>query len=471
MGNLTALSQASLRPENLNQYRYTLSLLQEGIRIGVLDEPTINHIQIEIASILKDLIRRYTKGESSSVRTETAEKLMNSVFYALDAYMTSFNDPEQSLACLKTESILKIYEKGIRLITLCMADAKMLYREIRQKKLDVPFEVYNTSIDEALPGFFKNYGIVFEAHDTACVLDYPLVFDDMNRQGVYYIRNYLANLSTETEFCRLFNKEDILKLFINYGRLYRIDFQKTPLNIFEVIINNTFFSVLAGNHGSRLDISLSEAEFLRSRLGKKKPAELSLQVDEAFAKIMADLQINGIKLRNYLARYQRLFYPRLLNAVKNDSLLHMIVTKTDPESETGSIAFQTGSKMDELSFEILIQHLMAMSDIGEKIDQIVSNVHSVEDFMDLFQADCLYGDEFGQLFNVLGDVELAVLGKVVFFDELRDEHLDLSVSSKNKKQFDKEWQSQYCRFIQNLNQDRINTIEGLIIRFSHETEW
>ncbi len=471
MGNLTALSQTSLRPENLNQYRYTLSLLQEGIRIGVLDEPMINHIQIEIAAILKDLIRRYTKGESSSVRTETAEKLMNSVFYALDAYMTSFKDPERSLACLKTESIPKIYEKGIRLITLCMADAKMLYREIRGKKLDVPFEIYNTSIDEALPGFFKNYGIVFEAHDTACVLDYPLVFDDMNRQGVYYIRNYLANLSTETEFCRLFNKEDILKLFINHGRLYRIDFQKTPINIFEVIINNTIFSVLAGNHGSRLDISLSEAEFLRSRLGKEKPAELSLQVDEAFAKIMADLQINGIKLRNYLARYQRLFYPRLLNAVKNDSLLHMIVTKTDPESETGSIAFQTGNKMDELSFEILIQHLMAMSDIGEKIDQIVSNVHSVEDFMDLFQADCLYGDEFGQLFNVLGDVELAVLGKVVFFDELRDEHLDLSSSAKNNKQFDKEWQSQYCRFIQNLNQDRIKTIEGLLIRFSHETEW
>ncbi len=471
MKNLTTASQASLLRENLNKYRYTLSLLQEGIRIGVFDEQIINRIQIEIAAILKDLIRRYTNGESSSVRTETAEKLMNSVFYALDAYMTSFNDPEQSLVCLKTESILKIYEKGIRLITLCLADAKMLYREIRQKKLDVPFEVYNTSIDEALPDFFKNYEIVFDAHDTACVLDYPLVFDDMNRQGVYYIRNYLVNLSTETEFCRLFNKEDILKLFINYGRLYRIDFQKSPINIFEVIINNVVFSVVAGNHGSQLDISLSEAEFLRSWFGKQKPTEMSLRVDEAFAKITADLQITGTKLRNYLGCYKRLFYPRLLNAIKNDSLLNMIVTETDEEPETGSIAFQTGIKMDELSFDMLIEHIMAMSDIREKIDLIVSNVHSIEDFMDLFQADCLYGDEFMQLFNVLGDIELAVLGKVVFLDELRDEHLDLSSSSISKKQFDKEWQSQYCRFIQNLNQDRMKTIEGFIMKISQQTEW
>ncbi|HBF36093.1 MAG TPA: hypothetical protein DDW50_02095 [Firmicutes bacterium] len=298
-----------------------------------------------------------------------------------------------------------------------------------------------------------------------------MVFDDVNRQGVYYIRNYLVNLATETEFCRLFNKNNILKLFINYGRLNRTDFLKLPINIFEVLINNVIFSVLSGNPGTQLDISLSQAEFLQSCFSQQKPMETSLRVDEAFAKIIADLQITGTKLRNYLVCYKRLFYPRLLNAIKNDSLLNLIVTEANEEPETGSITFQTGIKMDELSFDMLIEHIMAKSDIQDKIALIVSNVHSIEDFMDLFQADCLYSDEFKLLFDALGDMELAILGKVVFFDELRDEHLDLFSSSLSKKQFDKEWQSQYCRFIQNLNKDRMKTIEGLMLKISNQTEW
>jgi hypothetical protein len=456
------INQVPIHRANLNKYRFTVSLLHEGFRVGLMDEPVMNRIQIEIAAILKSLIMRYTKGESSSVRIETAEMLMNSIYYAIDAYTSSFNDPEKAIACLKTESIVKIYEKGLRLVIFCVTDTKMLYREIKQKKLDVPLEVYNTSIDKALPGFFTDYSAVFNAQDTTCSLDYPLMFDDMNRQGVYYMRNYLENLAIETAFCRLFEKEDIIKVLANYGRIYRINYQKAPINIFEILINNAFFAVLSGNHGSRMDISLSQADVVRSRFSNRELSEIELLADEAFEKVIDDLRISQPKMLNYLRRYKLLFYPRLFNAIENNSLLNLIITSIDEKPEARGITFQTGIKMDDNSFSMLIQSIMVKPNIAEKIELIISNVQSVADFIDLLQADCLYGNEFFQLFSAIGDMELAVLGKMVFFEDQRDENLKFSSCDLSIKKFEMEWQTQYGRFIQSLSAERIETIERLM---------
>lgn len=91
------------------------------------------------------------------------------------------------------------------MITECLAETEILYRETRRKKLSVPLEAYQTSIVEDLPVFFRKYGLVFEAHETMCSMDYPLVFDDMNVQGIFYIKRYLETLDTETGFCRFFS--------------------------------------------------------------------------------------------------------------------------------------------------------------------------------------------------------------------------------------------------------------------------
>ena len=47
-------------------------------------------MQIKISEILKDLIMRYTKGESTSVTVEKAEKLIIGIWYTIDAYMKTF---------------------------------------------------------------------------------------------------------------------------------------------------------------------------------------------------------------------------------------------------------------------------------------------------------------------------------------------------------------------------------------------
>jgi hypothetical protein len=59
-------------------------------------------------------------------------------------------------------------------------------------------------------------------------------------------------------------------------------------------------------------------------------------------------------------------------------------------------------------------------------------------------------------------MELAVLGKMVFADELRDGAAHLSGMLINKKDEPSEWQSLYIRYMQGLSKVKIKSIESLI---------
>ena len=42
--------------------------------------------------LLNEIIMKYTRGESSSVTIETAEKLLIAIWYTIDAYLFSFDN-------------------------------------------------------------------------------------------------------------------------------------------------------------------------------------------------------------------------------------------------------------------------------------------------------------------------------------------------------------------------------------------
>src|SRR5690606_6035417 len=135
-----------------------------------------------------------TRGESTSVTTETAESLLTSIVYAADAYLSSLADPVKAMADLKTMDIREIYERGVAEVSQCFEETKRLYREITANRLEVPVDAYNLTIDEALPVFLGKYGIIFDAHNTMASIDYPLAQDDMQLQGVFYMKKYFFML-------------------------------------------------------------------------------------------------------------------------------------------------------------------------------------------------------------------------------------------------------------------------------------
>ena len=451
-----------IKRDHLDPRQYTISLLKEGLRAGLADNQTIGMIQGQVMLILKDLIMRYTRGESSSVRVETAEQLLNAIYYSIDACICHMNTPEEGLTLLKTKSIREIYEKGIELLSSCVTETKELYEKIRRNKLEVPLEIYNSLIEEDLPDFFRDYGVVFDAHDTMCNWDYPVIFDDMDARGIYYVKQYLEALETETEFCSRFSKDDIAKTLINYGRIYQTDYAKSPVNLFEVLINNSIFAALLGNSAARLSISKFQAGLLQRKLEGLDSARISSLVSEAIEQLIQDLKITHSPLIAYIQKYKEIFMERVWNAVTNGSLSNMILTDAEEGIEDGSILFEDRSRMNDDVFRSVIRRITACGSIEDKMNEITANVHSLEDLTDLLNAGCLFGEEFRAVFAALNDMELAVLGKKIFYEELRNGLVNLAKVIMGGREIEKGWQGEYIGFLQGLDEDRLELIEGYV---------
>lgn len=462
--NLQAIHNIALiKKSNLDPNQYTISLLKEAFRSGLLDKNKIDNIQMQIVLILKDLILRYTKGESTSVTTETAEKLLNSIYYSIDACLSTLENPEESIVLLKTKKIKEIYEEGIKIVKACTAEAKILYDEINACKLDVPLEAYNATL-EAIPDFFSNYCVMFFAHDTMADIDYPLLFDNTSIRGIFYIKQYLEKLKIETEFCKLFNDIDIRKILKNYGRICSIDYEKALINIFELLVINSIFSILSGNNGNRLAISNFQYEYLKNMLIGLNTSGIDSLVSQAVNRMINDLGICNPKLINYVEKYKPTFVTRLINALENNSLPNLVITDNEDTLQNNTITFEEGDRMDDDSFRFIVHRLNQCKNTEEKLKLISSSIYSLQDFIDILKSDCLFGEEFVAVFSTLSDMELSVLGKTVFWEELRDNPLNLSSININKKEetAEPDWHLQYIKFIKGLSTDRLKSIISII---------
>lgn len=455
------VKHTQMRKEKLNPYQYTISLLQEGFRARLIDRQTMYRIQEQMMLILKDLIVRYTKGESSSVKTETAESLLNSVYYSIDAYLSSLKDPEAGLAALKPEKVRETYEKGIETVNECLKEAMLLCQWVLKHKLNVPLEVYKSSIEEAIPEFFRHYNVIFGAHDRICLWDYPLVFDDWNVRGVFYIRNYMQNLKTETLFCMLFPEGDICKLLEVYGRTCRIKYKEAPFNLFEVVVNNSIFSVLSGSNAGNLTVSDSQYRIIRERLNGMEALEIRSEIDEAVGTVIEDLNIEQSGLTEYIRRYTDVLMPRLLNAIANDSLHNIVMVAYEEENKSDRLMLEVEGRMSDKAFKVLVGRICRCADMQSKIDIIRSKVRSIEDFGDVLSADCLFGEEYSALYKVLSDTELAILGKMLLLDRTGEDIRELQAVLGDEDEMAYEWQQQYIKFMQGMNKTRGKIVQEI----------
>lgn len=453
---------------NLKQNQYTVSLLNEALRTKFLTQQEVNNIQVQIMLILKELIMQYTKGESSSVTAYTAESLLFSILYCIDAYTLSCSSPEEAIGDLRKIDIKDIYRKGVERVVQWFEETKDLYKEIRKNKLNVQLESYHLTISEAIPLFFKKYNVIFYSHHTMASIDYPLVFDDMSIQGVLYIKRYLEHFKIETEFCKHFSTQDINKMLSNFGKMIRMDYKIELINLFELVFNNAVFSVLSGSTTNELMISKYHFDMLDEKLKSLGSAEISLDIGRAIEKLINTLSINEPDIVDYIHRYKTIFTQRVIHAANNDSLSSIIITEKEEKIKENILLFEDGERMSDNDFKLVVKKLMKLTRTVDKINLIKSSISSLHDFIDILNADCLFSDEFETLFNTLGDMELAILAKMVFYEELRSDFTSLSSVISQEKESETEWKMYYIEFVRKLSEERISLIENCFNKIEYE---
>jgi hypothetical protein len=292
-------------------------------------------------------------------------------------------------------------------------------------------------------------------------MDYPLLFDDMRMQGIFYIQQYLEKLEMETQFCRCFAIEEVVKVLGDYGWLYGIDYRDALINVFEILIINATFSVLSGSDAHKICISKYQYELLQEKFAGLDHNQCAFLISEAIEVMLIDLGIDQLGIKEYIQKFKIAFMPRFLSALDNDSLKNVVIIDLE-ENQSLETIFDEGNRMGDESFRVMIDQIMECSDSAEKTAKVFACIHSLGDFIDVLEAYCLFEDEFYSLFNELGDVELSILARIVFAEEIRTDPMDFSLQGVGEKLMEMPWQVEYARFLQSLSADRLNSLDKYI---------
>lgn len=444
--------------DNLSKYEFTISLIKECVRCEILPESFLYTIQEKIGEILKELIINLTKGESSSITVEKAEKLIIGIWYTIDAYMNSLDNIELSIEALKNEEVSFIYKNGKEILKKDFINVKNLYEEVLQSRVLTNLDAYNDTL-KGIGDFFKLYNLDYEPDECDANIDYPLAFDDWNVKGLYYMKNYLWNLYLENNICNKFENEDINLILKSYGENNDINYRDLLINIFEMSITNLVFAKLINKNS--LQIKNEEFEILNEKLKNLKEGQIEITIKEIIEKIISDYNFNEFE-QLYIKNYQKILIENTIRELKRNNLKNLLVITDNIKIKKDTVIVSEENVLSDKEFKNLIEEIIYSDNIYEKISIINKKIKSIKDYIDMLKSDCLFEDEYILLFMSLSKLELAILGKYVFYGEYRMDNLNILKVLSKKIETNHEWEMFYIDYLKSLSKEKLSEIEKLI---------
>lgn len=189
---------------------------------------------------------------------------------------------------------------------------------------------------------------------------------------------------------------------------------------------------------------------------------------KAVDQLQYHFNINDLKMIDYLQHCGMNLGERLKNVLKHNRLETLVIFERELESKSIITTFKASDRMSDNRFRVLVEKIMNCENAEDKISIIRKNFHSLYDYIDMLNADCLLNDEYEVLFKSFGDIELAVLMKIVFYEELRNDSTFLSSFHMVDKDRENKWQIYFIEFIQNIDIDRKNAIEKYVSDIDYE---
>lgn len=404
---------------NIQKYNYSIenNFSEKGFLKNVLiscyekkllDDNILSRIYYERMELLKVKLKYYTKDESSSVMVEVAESILQCIDYTIGIYLKTFDNIELIIDKLKHTNLTDMLKMGHDLIEKKTLECKKLLQEINENKLKVDNYSYNDTVDYGIPLFFKEYDNFFAAHETPGSIDYQLYIDNMNYIGIEYIYNYLETFSLETEFCHNFDISEINKLLKGYDKKSEL----LLINIFELILTNSLGIIICGKDLNSLNINSLDRVQIKNVLGKLSLEELQEELLRD-AKICSEiLDIKNAALAAYIKKSTLKITLWINESIKLNKLETVFISFNN-DNDNEIIEYTDGEKMINSEFKKLSEEIRECSLVEDKIVLIKNNIKSLEDLVDMLNADCLFEDEYIMYFKSLSKVEIILLSKYI----------------------------------------------------------
>jgi hypothetical protein len=390
----------------ISEENYFQDILIRLYKNNLLNESDVENIQFQILESLTEKIQYYTKGESTSVRIEIAEKIMASIYYTIGIFLKKESSITNVVDLIKNKGMKFCLLKGESLVKEKIEETKVLLNLVKENKLYTENYGYNDTIDYGIPLFFKEYNSDFGSHETPGSIDYPLCNDKMEKVGIEYIQDYLKKIYLENEFCSFYENSEIEILLRDYDK----NSHHLLINIFELVLRNTIASILTGKGTISLEITSSDIVYLQKRLENLSKIELSELLLESAIKCCDELNVENDELRKYIyeATNKLTIIKEILELNKLETIF---ITVKDFLNE--SIKFEDGERIEDSLFRYITEEIRECILVKDKIKIIRERINSLVDLVDILGADCIFDNEFEEIFAQLYDNEIALLIKYI----------------------------------------------------------
>lgn len=403
--NNKIINKEDLLESQLNDEHYLQSLLQVLHLNRFLTIEELENIQLQILNILTETLGYYTRNESSSVRVEVADKIMLSIYYTIGLSLKKEAHIKAQVSNIKQLKIKKLFNDGEEIIKEKVKECENLLKQVHETRLETINYAYVDTLEYGLPLFFKEYDSRFGAHETQGSIDYPLGYDEMKLVGVEYIEDYLKKIDMENKFCSYFKQEDIEALLKGFN----VQSHHLLINIFTLVLMNALGCSLAGKEITKLDINEGDRIYLKNKL--ENSHDFNKSIYDGTEKIIKSLSIENENMIEYIKIVIEKLIPDIKISLENDKL-EMIFLSLD-KSVDNNIEYEDGESLDNSIFKEITEEIRDCEDVEEKIEIIREEFHSLKDLVDVLGADCIFEDEFIEVFKVLDDFGIALLLKEI----------------------------------------------------------
>lgn len=396
----------------LNEEFYFQSLLTAGKDNGLLSERDIEQLQYDCLNLLAYKTQRYNAGDSSSVKLETAQSIMDSIMFTVGLALKTYESPDDALAALENVSISDMYERGRGRIDTLIKAAKTIYAKLCRCLVETQNVFYSSTLKDGIAVFFKLYYPDYAAQEVHITADYPLYNPMPKLSGIEFIMAYLNAGYFENQFCGYFDSDDIHHLLCGYAK----DYQKLPVNIYEHTLTSAIGCVIARTDCSRLDITKDGKAFLCKFFAGKTRAEITTAITKAVDELNKRFEFST-GLLEYIHNSLPFIVSKVEAAAREQTLDKVFFTPSFPEKDT-RIKYSYGVKMDDEQYRNMINELSQCRYLHDKIKIIKEQVHSLADFEDVLLDVNFSAEEIKTVLCELGILEIAALYKK--YQELSD---------------------------------------------------
>lgn len=398
--------QTKIDVNKLSGEFYFQSLLQEAYVKGALSPKASERIQLECLKLLADCTERFTKGKSSSVRVEIAQGIMASNLFTIGIYLKSLPDVDAALFHIENEPIEKLYEYGYQVLKRKINVASYFFNRVCKSKLKTANQAYNITIDQGFKPFFESYEINFHAHEIPSDIDYQLIHPVTDLAGVEFVIKYLESLYYENLFCSYFDADIIHEVMSGYDESYKNLLDNIGAQVFQ----NALGCQLLNAPLPPLDFSPADLNALDKKLKNNSQAEIQAQLKTAARELITDLELTNPALKKYLLASLPQITTTVYKGLATHALNKVFVPRYNPNIKP-LVHYNMGIKMPDKAYRALVTEFLSCRFFDDKLAIIKEHIKTLADMEDLLIAGELESAEAAMIFDLLEDIELAVLTK------------------------------------------------------------